>query len=49
MPDDDREALEEAMASKMLGSMIAQALRDDGHAVSNACLQRHRRKACAGL
>lgn len=46
---EDRKALQEAMASEMAGSLIAQALRDEGYEISDQTLQRHRRGRCAGL
>lgn len=46
---EDLKALKEAMASEMSGSLIAQALRDEGYEISDQTLQRHRRGRCAGL
>lgn len=49
MTAEDRQALEEALASEMYGSLIAQALRDEGYSIADQTLNRHRRGRCVGL
>jgi len=49
MSDEDREALEAALASTMQTSAISRALNGEGYEVRQASVGRHRRGDCSGL
>ena len=49
MSDEDREALEAAMASTMQTSAISRALNDEGYEIRQASVGRHRRGDCSRL
>jgi len=49
MSDEDREALEAALASTMQTSAISRALNAEGYEVRQASVGRHRRGDCSGL
>lgn len=49
LSDDERQAVEDAMASEMQSSAIYRALRAEGYEIRQATVGRHRRGDCTGL
>ena len=49
LPEDDRDALEEALDSYMPSTVIHRAIAADGHRVGRGSVGRHRRGDCKSL